>query len=255
MDEHVIPSKVRSERSPAYIINSVIALIIMIGFKYVVPASDPLTPLGVEILGILLGTLYGWLIVDDVIWPSIACLILLGLSGFMTVPEAFAEGFGNNSVLLMLFFFLFTNILNSAGIIEFIAKWIATRKIAYGKPWVLSILLMFAGIACFFMVSGTAAFLVMMPLVKSIASLYEFRPGSKWPLAIIFGFVYVGSTSYILLPYKSLPLIAFGVYEATTGEEIAVGPYMFIIAVSTVVALGFFFLYQVYTQARCKTNR
>ena len=107
MDEHVIPSKVRSERSPAYIINSVIALIIMIGFKYVVPASDPLTPLGVEILGILLGTLYGWLIVDDVIWPSIACLILLGLSGFMTVPEAFAEGFGNNSVLLMLFFFLF----------------------------------------------------------------------------------------------------------------------------------------------------
>ena len=74
MDEHVIPSKVRSERSPAYIINSVIALIIMIGFKYVVPASDPLTPLGVEILGILLGTLYGWLIVDDVIWPSIACL-------------------------------------------------------------------------------------------------------------------------------------------------------------------------------------
>ena len=59
MDEHVIPSKVRSERSPAYIINSVIALIIMIGFKYVVPASDPLTPLGVEILGILLGTLYG----------------------------------------------------------------------------------------------------------------------------------------------------------------------------------------------------
>lgn len=243
MDEHVIPSKVRSERSPAYIINSVIALIIMIGFKYVVPASDPLTPLGVEILGILLGTLYGWLIVDDVIWPSIACLILLGLSGFMTVPEAFAEGFGNNSVLLMLFFFLFTNILNSAGIIEFIAKWIATRKIAYGKPWVLSILLMLAGIACFFMVSGTAAFLVMMPLVKSIASLYDFRPGSKWPLAIIFGFVYVGSTSYILLPYKSLPLIVFGVYEATTGEEIAVGPYMFIIAVSTVVALGFFFIF------------
>ena len=51
--------------SPAYLINSIVALLIMIGFKYVVPATEPLTPLGVEILGIFLGTLYGWLIVGD----------------------------------------------------------------------------------------------------------------------------------------------------------------------------------------------
>ena len=95
--------------SPAYVVNSIITLAIMIGFKYIVPAVDPVTPLGVEILGIFLGTLYGWLVVGDVVWPSVACMIFLGLSEYTTVTKAFASGFGNNTVLLMLFFFLFTN--------------------------------------------------------------------------------------------------------------------------------------------------
>lgn len=157
MSEKSIPTEVKFGISPAYVINSIITLVIMIGFKYVVPAVDPLTPLGVEILGIFIGTLYGWLIVGNVVWPSIVCLVLLGLTDYTTVTASFASGFGNNTVLLMLFFFLFTNILNSAGIIEFVAEWIATRKIAYGKPWMLSLLLMIASIVCFFMVSATAA--------------------------------------------------------------------------------------------------
>lgn len=228
--------------SPAYVVNSVITLAIMIGFKYVVPAAEPLTPLGVEILGIFLGTLYGWLIVGDVVWPSVACLVFLGLSEYTTVTGAFASGFGNNTVLLMLFFFLFTNIINSAGIIEYVAQWIATRKFAYGKPWMLSFLLMIAAIVSFFMVSATVACLVMIPLIKSIALLYGFKPGDKWPMLMMGGLVYVGSTSYLILPYKSLPLIVFASYESTTGQSIAYGPYMFVIFVSTVVALALFLL-------------
>lgn len=54
------------------------------------------------------------------------------------------------------------------------------------------------------------------------------------------GLVYVGSTSYLILPFKSLPLIVFGVYEANTGTSIALGPYMIVIAASTVVALALF---------------
>lgn len=228
--------------SPAYIINSIIAIAIMIGFKYLVPAVDPLTPLGVEILGIFLGMLYGWLVVNDVVWPSVAGLVLLGLSDYTTVTKAFASGFGNNTVLLMLFFFLFTNIINSAGIISYLAQWIASRKFAYGKPWMLSFLLMIAAIVSFFMVSATAACLVMIPLIKSISLLYGFKPGDKWPMLMMGGLVYVGSTSYLLLPYKSLPLIVFASYESTTGDTIAYGPYMLVIFISTIVALAMFLL-------------
>lgn len=49
--------------TPAYIVNSLIAIGIMLGFKYVITPTEPLTPLGVEILGIFLGVVYGWLVV------------------------------------------------------------------------------------------------------------------------------------------------------------------------------------------------
>lgn len=59
--------------TPGYAINSIIAIAIMIGFKYVVTPSDPLTPLGVEILGIFLGVVWGWLLCGDIFWhPCLA---------------------------------------------------------------------------------------------------------------------------------------------------------------------------------------
>lgn len=226
--------------SSSYIINSIVAITIMIGFKYVVPSSEPLTPLGVEILGIFLGTLYAWLVVGDMIWPSIVCLVLLGLSDYTSVIESFAMAFGNNTVLLLLFFFVFTNIINSAGIIEYIAKWLVTRKFSYGKPWVLSFLLMIAAVASHFMVSATAACLVMIPLIKSISLLYGFKAGDKWPMLMMFGLVFVGSTSYIILPYKPLTMIVFSSYEALTGAAIVYSNYLIIIICSIIAAILMF---------------
>ena len=80
--------------TPGYVINSIIAIAIMIGFKYVVTPSDPLTPLGVEILGIFLGVVWGWLLCGDIFWPSLFGLVLLGVSGWHTVPEVFTMGLG-----------------------------------------------------------------------------------------------------------------------------------------------------------------
>ena len=120
-------SKRLTKLTPFYAINSIIAIAIMIGFKYVVPASDPLTPVGVEILGIFLGVVYGWLVVGDIFWPSLFGLVFIGLSDWSTVANVFKTGFGHNNVMLMLLFFLFTNIINGAGITEYIARWIDER--------------------------------------------------------------------------------------------------------------------------------
>ena len=78
-----------------YIVNSIISIGIMIGFKYVIVPTEPLTPLGVEIIGIFLGIVYGWLIVGDIFWPSIFGMIFMGLSDWSTVAGVFKTGFGH----------------------------------------------------------------------------------------------------------------------------------------------------------------
>ena len=90
--------------TPIKVIHILISLAIMVCFKFV-PAAEPLTPLGVEVIGIFLGMLYGWLIANDSFWPSIFGLLFLGLSSYSTVPAVLRDGFGNSTVLLLFFFF------------------------------------------------------------------------------------------------------------------------------------------------------
>lgn len=64
---------------------SIVTIIIMIGFGRLTPI-EPITPMGMKILGVFIGCIFGWLTVD-VFWPSILGLILLGFTGFGTIPE------------------------------------------------------------------------------------------------------------------------------------------------------------------------
>ena len=62
-----------------YYVHSVICLAIMFGFGRLAP-FEPLTPLGMNLIGIFLGVLYGWIFID-IIWPSIAGLLAMTLIG------------------------------------------------------------------------------------------------------------------------------------------------------------------------------
>lgn len=219
-----IPIK-KSQATPFYLLHCVLALTLMMGFKYI-PASAPLTPLGMEVIGIFLGMLYGWLIVGDLFWPSVVGMVLLGLSDYTTVAKAFQSGFGNNTVLLLFFFFIFTNIISDAGITSYVALWLSRRKFAQGRPYMLSLLLAFTMFVLVFMVSATAGCLIMFPIIKEVARLYGFKPGEQWPKHMMIGATYVACTGYMLLPFKSLPVVVFASYAELSGQSINIGPYI-----------------------------
>ncbi len=229
--------------TPSRIVHIIITLAIMIGFKYVVPASEPLTPLGVEVLGIFLGMLYGWLIAGDTFWPSMMGLIMLGLSEYGTVNSVLTSAFGNNTVLLLLFFYALITVIDDAGITEYVARWVVSRKIVYGRPWVLTLMIFIAMCLLTIMVSCAAATIVIFPFIKQIATLYDMKPGEKWTASTLIATVYVGCVFYMLLPFKSLPVVIFGNYEALSGNTIPVAPYILIVIIMTVAsiicALGF----------------
>ena len=228
--------------TPFYVINSIITIAIMVGFKYVMRVSEPLTPMGIEILGIFIGVIYGWLIVGDIFWPSLLGLVMLGLTDWSTVPNAFKTGFGHNNVMLMISFFLFTNVINAAGVTEYIARWITSRKFTEGKPYLIAGMIWLAAVVLYFMVTATAACLLMFALVIEISKAYDLKPGNAWTSMILIGMVVIGSTSYILLPYKSLPLVVFSSYEALGGVPINYGIYMLIVVIVTILISAMIFI-------------
>lgn len=221
-------------------LNSGICVGIMILFRFI-PPVDPITPLGMAVVGIFLGMLYGWLTVD-MVWPSILGLVALGLTEFTTVAGAFKSGFGNNTVLLIFFFFVVTNIVNEAGITHFIAQWMVSLKFAKGRPWVLSGLIMVTMCVLVTLVSCVAACLVIFPLIMTICEIYGFKPKEKWPVLMMIGVNYVGAIAYMLLPFKSLPAIAFGSYKELSGLDINYMKYVIIILIATILTIALFLL-------------
>ena len=95
---------VAKKKNTAYYINSIISLIIIFGFGQL-PAVAPLTPLGMNLIGIFLGLLYAWVFVD-IVWPSLVGLLALMLIGGMKPVPLLNASFGDQMVVMMFFIFV-----------------------------------------------------------------------------------------------------------------------------------------------------
>ena len=100
--------------SSGYLINSIICIALMLLFRFIPPISQ-ITPYGMEVLGIFLGSIWGWCTVGF-IWPSLLGMILLGLSDYGTITAVFSEGFGNDTVLMLLMTFTFFAFINKSHV-------------------------------------------------------------------------------------------------------------------------------------------
>lgn len=90
--------------SSAYYIHVAIVILLMFFFKYL-PAPAPVTPYGMNILGIFIGLIYGWSLCG-LAWPSVLAMVALGLSEYGITESVFALVFGQANLVLMIFGFM-----------------------------------------------------------------------------------------------------------------------------------------------------
>ena len=117
-----------------------LALIIGIGL---LPPFGQITPMGMKILGVFVGTLFGWLCIDFIVSSTIG-LVFLGLSGYTTIMGAFQAGISDTVVMNMLIAFAFTALLNELNLTGALASWLLSRKFTQGHPWRIVFLLFFS---------------------------------------------------------------------------------------------------------------
>lgn len=96
------------------------------------PPIAEITPLGMKVLGIFVGTVFGWCTLG-LLWPSMYALVILGSTGFCTVTEAFSQAFGNSTPLILISVFVLAAYLEESGLSQYIANWFISRKIGEGR--------------------------------------------------------------------------------------------------------------------------
>lgn len=233
----------KNKNRHVHYINCIISVGIMLLGRFL-PAPYPMTSLGMEILGIFIGMLYGWLIVGNLAWPSFIGMILLGLSDYSSVPDVLKNGFGNSNVLLVLFFMVFANIINRTGVTEYIARTFVTVKFAKGRPYVLMLMILLAMFVVEIFLSVAAAMMLMLPLVFEICKLYDIRPGEKFATVICVGVLWIGNACFMLMPYHTMPALILPLYsELSGGDTFNFGMYCLINLIFTAAVIVTFLIY------------
>ena len=98
------PAK-KSFNAPMYYLHTAICLFIMFAFGQL-PPVEPLTPLGMNLIGIFFGVLYSWIFIE-IVWPSLAGLLALMLIGGYKPMMLLNKSFGDPVVQMMFFIFVF----------------------------------------------------------------------------------------------------------------------------------------------------
>ena len=216
-----------------YYVHSFLCLLIMFGFGQL-PPVEPLTALGMRLIGIFLGLLYGWIFID-IVWPSMAGLLALMLVGGMKPVVLLNRSFGDPIVVMMFFIFVFCATINHYGLSRFISLWFITRKFVAGRPWVFT----FTFLASMFILGGltsaSPAAIIGWSILYGICDVCGYKKGDGYPTMMVFGIVFASQVGMSLIPFKQAALTVFSAYETMSGVGIDYAKYMLIAACSCVL--------------------
>lgn len=116
------------------------AVIIGVLVYFFLPAAMGLTPLGVKLLSVFIPTVIIWLIVGGSGWSSLLSVTMIVMLGVYDGGLAYQMQWGTSLVAMVIPFFMLASVLEESGAIEYIVKWIISRKIVHGRPTLFSIL-------------------------------------------------------------------------------------------------------------------
>ena len=128
------------ERNNVYF---VIVFVLMLGAHFV-PPFGAVTRIGVNLLGVFLGLLFGWSTMGMLL-PSLLGIVFIGFSGVNTLSGILSTGFGMETIIFTIFIFILVQMLSDSGTVGAISDFIITRKAFQGRPWVLSFVILFSG--------------------------------------------------------------------------------------------------------------
>lgn len=227
--------------SPLYWIHSIICIVIMLGFGQL-PPFPPLTPLGMNLIGIFLGVLYGWIFIE-IVWPSLAGLLAMMLIGGMKPVQLLNKSFGDPIVQMMFFIFVFCATINYYGLSKFISLWFITRRFVQGKPWLFTFIFMASILILGGLTSASPAVIIGWSILYGICGACGYQKGEGYPTMMVFAIVFAAQMGMSLIPFKQAALTVLGAYQSMSGYSMDYGKYMILASlICAVCCVAFIFL-------------
>lgn len=198
-----------------YFIHSVIGIVIMFGFGYLPPFA-PVTPLGMKYIGILLGLIYLWSLVE-MLWPSMLGLVALVLTGAVTGAELTPKAFGTDMILIVILSLAIIFALTETGIFDYFTNWLLSRKTLQGHPWRLTVTILFGAYIIEAIGGGIAILFLLWELIYKIVDQAHMPRKHIYCGLMIVALMMCNVLGLNLFPFKPSYLFVMGTFQKMTG--------------------------------------
>ena len=230
-----VPAK-RKGYSPMQWVHMVITLALMFLFGYLPPFAT-VTPLGMKLLGVFIGVIYGYSACGDIIWPSLFAIIAFGISGYSSMAQVITNGLGHNVVFQSIVGFVAAGSLSYYGFGKWFVRWSLSKPIFKKSPmlYVWAFFVIF-GLSCV-VVNQIVLSLILYGIWNDIADNCGYDEKS--------GFRYVGFAGVMLctvlgggmIPYQSWMLGLANNWSASVGTQLNMGVMACITIPTTVLII------------------
>lgn len=224
----------------------IIGLAIMFAFRLIPVGVLPgVTEIGLSILGIFIGTIYLWTTVDP-LTSSLIAIIMVAFSGFQPLAQVIAGCFGTPVVIQMFFLMIFMAGLTNRKLTAYIGRWLVTRKVIEGKPWMFTAVILFGTYLMSVFIGAFAPIFLFWPIIYGVAEDVGFKKDDKYVKMLLHGVVIAALIGFPVPPYMSNGLALLSNYRglianfpalAAMGDAIAVSDAAYFIGCFSIGAV------------------
>lgn len=205
------------KREKAFLVHSLIGVGIMIFFRFLPLHLPEITPIGMEVLGIFIGTLYLWSFVDP-LWGSLISIAMLGLSHYLPMPKLFQEAFGAPVLGQVFFLLIMAGALVYYKVTLYIGRFFLTRRFTNGKPWLLALVIC---VGCYFLagfISPFTAVFLFWPVLYDVFEEVGYKKGDAFPRIMLTLVVVSALVGFPMAPFAQNGLALLNNFANITAQ-------------------------------------
>ncbi len=208
-----------------YYLASACGILITFGFG-LLPPIEPITPMGMKVLGIFLGMIFLWSFVD-ILWPSLLGIVALVVCGYAPLRQVLFQSFGDTIPVLILFAMVLFGAIQHAGVTRYISRWFLTRKIINGKPVVFSFLFIYATyVLAALSANILPALLFMWAILYGVLEDVGYKKGDRYTTVMVVGTMFGAISGQAAKPFTGSALMIAGAYEKVAQTQLNYLHYM-----------------------------
>ena len=223
----------------AFYLKLIIYLALVFGIGQL-PAFGQITPMGMKVLGVFIGTIFGW-IFFEMIWPSFFALLALGWVGYAGVAESLTVGFSYYMIPMMFACYLTVGIFVDSKAAEYIAHWVISRRVMIGKPYRIVLMVFLIAVILGLCGIGFAGFFIIWGFVYALADAMGHDRKSGWVQYVCCAICPIVVQGGQCFPFYSGAIVYNGFFMQAMGHELPfVGFVVVNISILVVLAILLF---------------